>query len=153
MVIFGRLEPILAVSKKINESFEAELVKKDNTLLNIVVTDCLFGYVVDMAIPHAEYVMAHDQINNLILKVAILISSFHLDLIHSLTKKETSFKYERDPIITEYVSKRLSTFQEKNRLADLKAILIKPTQRISKYPLLLSRIIEVRRNLNSSNLY
>lgn len=54
-----------------------------------------------------------------------------------------SFKYEENPIFQEYIKSRLSEKKDKIRVPQLATILIKPVQRIFKYPLFLTRLSEV----------
>ena len=52
-------------------------------------------------------------------------------------------KYEANEKINEYINIRLETLKNKCKIPTLASLLIKPVQRIFKYPLFLKRIYEV----------
>ena len=54
------------------------------------------------------------------------------------------FQYEEDESIMEYINKMLEKMRQKTVIFDLGALLIKPVQRILKYPLLLNELYKVR---------
>ena len=55
-----------------------------------------------------------------------------------------SFQYEENESIMEYINKMLEKMRQKTVIFDLGALLIKPVQRILKYPLLLNELYKVR---------
>ena len=54
------------------------------------------------------------------------------------------FQYNQNSEIKEYIEKLLDELREKHVVFDLEALLIKPVQRILKYPLLLNALFKVR---------
>ena len=57
------------------------------------------------------------------------------------------FQYNQNSEIKEYIEKLLDELREKHVVFDLEALLIKPVQRILKYPLLLNALFKVRNAL------
>ena len=53
------------------------------------------------------------------------------------------FQYEENESIMEYINKMLDKMRQKTVIFDLGALLIKPVQRILKYPLLLNELYKV----------
>ena len=53
------------------------------------------------------------------------------------------FQYREDQSIKQYFDEMLNKLREKIVVFDLEALLIKPVQRILKYPLLLNELIKV----------
>ena len=54
------------------------------------------------------------------------------------------FQYNQNTEVKEYLEKLLDELREKHVVFDLEALLIKPVQRILKYPLLLNALFKVR---------
>ena len=53
------------------------------------------------------------------------------------------YQYENNEVVTNFIRQKLSVMRQKTSVFDLSAILIKPVQRILKYPLLLSELLKV----------
>lgn len=53
-------------------------------------------------------------------------------------------KYEENESVMEYINQLLDRLRQKTVVFDLGALLIKPVQRILKYPLLLNELFKVR---------
>jgi len=56
-------------------------------------------------------------------------------------------KYECNNDIMNYINQKLVVMRQRMTVFDLSSILIKPVQRILKYPLLLSELLKVRSQL------
>lgn len=114
-VMFGNIEEICEISSKLLRSMElAAKSDFDNQLLG----PCFVHLAEEMKQAYGPYCKNHDDVITLL------------------------EKYEDNPQIKEYFEQRLQCMRQLTNVFDLGSILIKPIQRILKYPLLLSELLK-----------
>ena len=115
--MFENLKIVIETSKKLIDEFNSELARCENKYFSIKFGECLIKST-DMKNVYAKYTKKHNDVIN------------------------TIREYRLSPVLNSYMESRLETIKNKVRVASLETILIKPVQRIFKYPLFLTRIIE-----------
>ncbi|XP_029637819.1 dynamin-binding protein isoform X2 [Octopus sinensis] len=114
-VMFGNIEDICEISLKLLRSMElAAKAEFDNQLIG----PCFVNLADEMKQAYGPYCKNHDDVITLL------------------------EKYEDNPQIKEYFEQRLQCMRQLTNVFDLGSILIKPIQRILKYPLLLSELLK-----------
>ncbi|GAB1611131.1 dynamin-binding protein-like isoform X2 [Argonauta hians] len=114
-VMFGNVEDICEISLKLLRSMElAAKADFDNQLIG----PCFVYLADEMKQAYGPYCKNHDDVITLL------------------------EKYEDNPQIKEYFEQRLQCMRQLTNVFDLGSILIKPIQRILKYPLLLSELLK-----------
>ncbi|CAF0932116.1 unnamed protein product [Brachionus calyciflorus] len=116
--MFDKIIPILNFTKNFLESFETQLINNENDYLKCKFSTCFTSNLVQMKNIYSQYSRSHEEI--------------------VITLK----KYEQNPEINEFIKNRINSIKDQLLAADLAAILIKPVQRIFKYPLFINRILD-----------
>lgn len=70
--VFGKLKPIIEVSKSLVDAFDVELKSSENNPLKMRISSCLIRFASQMQYPYAEYARAHNDVNILVKKVNLL---------------------------------------------------------------------------------
>ncbi|KAK6191099.1 hypothetical protein SNE40_002844 [Patella caerulea] len=115
--LFGNMEEIADVSQCFLNSLETAVLGK--RFDEQIVGTSFVKYAEDMKNTYAPYCRNHDEV---------------------ITTLE---KYNAVPVIKEYFQRIITKMKEKCNVFDLDALLIKPIQRILKYPLLLGELLRV----------
>ncbi|KAL3842358.1 hypothetical protein ACJMK2_020381 [Sinanodonta woodiana] len=115
--LFGNIEEVADVSQKLLTKLEDAVNGKDFTQQTI--GPCFIVMAEDMKLVYAPYCRNHDEV---------------IELIE---------KYMENDQNKAFFDKQLNKMREKSVVFDLEALLIKPVQRILKYPLLLNELIKV----------
>ncbi|GFO19681.1 dynamin-binding protein-like [Plakobranchus ocellatus] len=117
--LLGNMEEIADVSQKVLLQLEANVLGKSTD--DQCVGRCFTAHAEDMKNTYAPYCRNHDDVITVLEKYA-------------------------DPstpqAITDYISGRLEKMREQMNVFDLAGVLIKPVQRILKYPLLLNELLK-----------
>ncbi|KAL5007497.1 hypothetical protein ScPMuIL_016303 [Solemya velum] len=115
--LFGNMEEIADVSQRLLTKLEDAVSKHDFS--HQLVGPCFVKLAEDMKNSYAPYCRNHDEVITLL------------------------EKYDSMPDIKEYFDKMLIKMRQQMTLFDLGALLIKPVQRVLKYPLLLRELLKV----------
>ncbi|KAK3591896.1 hypothetical protein CHS0354_005105 [Potamilus streckersoni] len=115
--LFGNIEEVADVSQKLLTKLEDAVNGKD--FAQQMIGPCFIVMAEDMKLVYAPYCRNHDEV---------------IELIE---------KYMENDQNKAFFDKQLDKMREKSVVFDLEALLIKPVQRILKYPLLLNELIKV----------
>ncbi|KAK3102404.1 hypothetical protein FSP39_011155 [Pinctada imbricata] len=115
-LLLGNMEDIADVSQRLLTQLEAAIQGKEFD--QQVIGMCFMTLADDMKNAYAPYCRNHDSVITLI------------------------EKYKEEPSISAFLQSQLDKLREKCVVFDLEAILIKPVQRILKYPLLLNELFK-----------
>ena len=126
--LFEELKPVIDFSSALLNQFEAELDGIDvklisehaNEIDSYQIGKCLNQHSDEMRKVYARYVRDHAWIASEIKR------------------------YEQDPALVIHINSRFQSSKHSFKVPSLSVILIKPVQRIFKYPLFISRLVEVR---------
>ncbi|XP_013774351.1 dynamin-binding protein-like isoform X2 [Limulus polyphemus] len=122
--LFGNLDEVIEVASKLLENFEKEVTEKSPEEQNI--GKCFLEFAEDLKQTYGQYCRNHDD-------VLVLIE-----------------KYEDNQMIKIYINQGVMQMRAKTNCFDLSSVLIKPVQRILKYPLLLDELIKCTENSHPS---
>ncbi|XP_063400235.1 dynamin-binding protein-like [Mytilus trossulus] len=114
--VFGNIEDVADVSQRLLTLLEDAVNGKD--FEDQLLGSCFIKLSEDMKNAYAPYCRNHDEV------ISILE------------------KYRDEPSIKQYFTGKLNELREQIVVFDLEALLIKPVQRILKYPLLLNELIK-----------
>ncbi|XP_070565083.1 rho guanine nucleotide exchange factor 38-like isoform X2 [Ptychodera flava] len=116
-ILFGNVEQVIDVSERFLESLEENITRKppEEQLAGL----CFINFSKELEEVYSQYCRNHDD------AIALLE------------------KYEDNPDIQEYINDGLAIVRQSTNCWDLASFLIKPVQRILKYPLLLNELIKV----------
>ncbi|XP_074659754.1 dynamin-binding protein-like isoform X2 [Tubulanus polymorphus] len=115
-VLFGNIEDVVDVSEKLLTLIEGAMYGK--SFEKQVVGPCFIEMADDMTKVYAQYCRNHDDV---------------------LTLLE---KYEDNPEIQNYIQDGIKLIKQHTGVFDLGSLLIKPVQRILKYPLLINELVK-----------
>ncbi|XP_052067462.1 dynamin-binding protein-like isoform X1 [Mytilus californianus] len=124
--VFGNIEDVADVSQRLLTLLEDAVNGKD--FEDQLLGPCFIKLSEDMKNAYAPYCRNHDEV------ISILE------------------KYREDPSIKQYFNGKLNELREQIVVFDLEALLIKPVQRILKYPLLLNELIKCTENSHEDSL-
>ncbi|GFR63555.1 dynamin-binding protein-like [Elysia marginata] len=117
--LLGNMEEIADVSQKVLLQLEASILGKNRD--DQCVGRCFSSHAEDMKNTYAPYCRNHDDVITVLEKLA-------------------------DPstpqAVTDYINERLDKMREQINVFDFAGVLIKPVQRILKYPLLLNELLK-----------
>ncbi|XP_077861889.1 uncharacterized protein LOC102808854, partial [Saccoglossus kowalevskii] len=116
-ILFGNVEKVIDVSERFLETLEENVARQPTE--NQVAGQCFINYSEELEDIYSHYCRNHDD------AIALLE------------------KYEDNPEIQEYINDGLAVVRQSTNCWDLASFLIKPVQRILKYPLLLNEMIRV----------
>uniref|UniRef100_T1IVY4 Dynamin-binding protein n=1 Tax=Strigamia maritima TaxID=126957 RepID=T1IVY4_STRMM len=116
VVLFGNLDQIIKLAEQLVDNFKANSGEVD--VDNILIGTCFENIAPAMKEEYANYCSNHDEV------------------IHLLEK------YQENESIQNFISQKINIIRETIPCFSLGAILIKPVQRILKYPLLLNELIK-----------
>uniref|UniRef100_A0A0B7BC31 Dynamin-binding protein n=1 Tax=Arion vulgaris TaxID=1028688 RepID=A0A0B7BC31_9EUPU len=114
--LLGNMEEIADVSQKIVISLETSVSEAD--LEKQCVGQCFINFAEDMKNTYAPYCRNHDEV---------------------ITAME---KYSDSPEISAYFNSKIEAMKKQTNVFDMASILIRPVQRILKYPLLLNELLK-----------
>ncbi|KAH9495018.1 hypothetical protein Btru_018443 [Bulinus truncatus] len=114
--LLGNMEEIADVSQKVLATLEASVAGK--SFDEQIVGKCFTHYADDMKNTYAPYCRNHDEVIN------------------------AMERYTGNPDINDYFTNRLEKMREHMNVFDVAGVLIKPVQRILKYPLLLNELLK-----------
>ncbi|KAH9495019.1 hypothetical protein Btru_018446 [Bulinus truncatus] len=114
--LLGNMEEIADVSQKVLATLEASVAGK--SFDEQIVGKCFTRYADDMKNTYAPYCRNHDEVIN------------------------AMERYTGNPDINDYFTNRLEKMREHMNVFDVAGVLIKPVQRILKYPLLLNELLK-----------
>ncbi|XP_059156460.1 dynamin-binding protein-like isoform X2 [Physella acuta] len=115
-LVLGNMEEIADVSQKLLANLESCVSGKD--FAEQCLGPCFTFYAEDMKNTYAPYCRNHDEV---------------------LTMME---RYNQQPEMREYFQDKLEQMREHTNVFDISGVLIKPVQRILKYPLLLNELLK-----------
>ncbi|OWF54976.1 dynamin-binding protein-like [Mizuhopecten yessoensis] len=115
-LIFGNMEEIAEVSQRLLTMMEEAVCARE--FQDIIIGPCFTSLAEDMKNVYAPYCRNHDDV--------IMVME----------------RYHTNPSINEYFERMLDILREQSVVFDVGALLIKPVQRILKYPLLLNELIK-----------
>lgn len=117
-VLFGNLNEVIEVSEKFLDTLQEEVKSKSNAAEQMV-GKCFLQHAEAMKNVYTEYCINHDKAEQLL------------------------EKYEGIQDIQRLLQKGVETLQSQVACFNMGSILIKPVQRILKYPLMLNELIKV----------
>ena len=102
----------------------SEFIPSDSfhSVCHLIPGRCFSSHAEDMKNTYAPYCRNHDDV---------------ITVLEKLADPSTP------PVITDYINGRLDKMREQMNVFDLAGVLIKPVQRILKYPLLLNELLKV----------
>ena len=103
---------------------------------------CFVGLRKDLSDAYAPYCKNHDDVISLLEKVVAQTSLGRRDNA-SLTYGRFLIQYEDNSEIQAFFASKLDVVRQSSVVFDFGSILIKPVQRILKYPLLLNELLKV----------
>ncbi|XP_023239401.1 dynamin-binding protein-like [Centruroides sculpturatus] len=115
MALFGNLDEVIDIASKLLHHLE-DTMKQDE--VNQLIGQCFIDLADDLKEVYGHYCRNHDD-------------------IHSLLDK-----YEENQPMSNYLKHGVEIIQRQTNCFDLRSILIKPVQRILKYPLLLNELVK-----------
>ena len=118
-LVFSNLDEIIEVSRKLNERLMAESVKEASEQ---AIGRCFLDLEREMSDAYGVYCRNHDDV----------VPAFS--------------KYEQDPEINRFFQRGLDQIRSKTNCFDIPSILIKPVQRLLKFPLMLNELIKCTPN-------
>ncbi|CAL1529614.1 unnamed protein product, partial [Lymnaea stagnalis] len=114
--LLGNTEEIADVSQKLYANLESSVYGK--SFENQIIGKCFTFFAEDMKNTYAPYCRNHDEV---------------------ITAME---RYAENAEVSEYLKQRLERMREHMNVFDIAGVLIKPVQRILKYPLLLNELLK-----------
>jgi hypothetical protein len=116
-MLFSKLNDVIYISQKLTKRLEADVKLKPFS--DQIVGLCFIDLKDEIQKIYAIYCRNHDNV------ISILE------------------KYESNEEVMDYINERLTVMRRQSTVFDLGSVLIKPVQRILKYPLLLSELVKV----------
>ncbi|GAB6028758.1 hypothetical protein CHUAL_004575 [Chamberlinius hualienensis] len=123
-ILFGNIDPIITVSKRFLKSLEANCNQSSEYKQ---VGNCFLDVEAEMREAYAKYCCGHDEVIQLL------------------------EKYEDDRNLTIYIRQKLESDVCSNNqiFSSLNSLVIKPVQRVLKYPLILKELVNVTEETSS----
>ncbi len=141
--LFGNLSDVIDVSDKFLTNLKLELKGSEGEAAEQRVGKCFLDHAQEMKKVYTEYCVNNDKVS----KYNIMALFMRLHIFMLLKAEQLLEKYESMPDIHRILCKGVETLQSQVACFNMGSILIKPVQRILKYPLILNELIKVRRIL------